>query len=1487
MNASKKFELIHKTISSDSCKISIKEMCKIAGVSRSGYYNYINSIEKKNIRELQDQSDFNLILEAGAALSGLKKIAGISFKALAVGATAAATAIGAIVTKATSAYAEYEQLIGGVQTLFKGSASIVEKNANNAFKTAGLSANQYMETVTSFSASLIQSLGGDTAKVAAYADMAIIDMSDNANKMGTDMSMIQNAYQGFAKQNYTMLDNLKLGYGGTKTEMARLVKDAAKLDKSVKANDMSFGNIVKAIHAVQVNMGIAGATTAEAEGTITGSLASVKASWNNLMPALIQGGDAFDQCLDNFVQSASTFGKNMLPTIEKALGGVGKLIEAFVPIIEKELPTIIDSLLPPLIKATVSLTAGLIKALPTIVKSIVKEIPKAVKILWDAVIDTFGTQFPILNKITDFFKKNSGAISGFFKKSGAAITKFLPILLGLFGAFKLIKGATAVMAIFGGGKSGKTGKSGGLFGGLTTQLKTLAKVKPTTILKGMRNLAIILGGIGLLTVAFMAVAPHISKLSDIKSIVKLAAVMLILGVLGTALAKFGGIVGKIPVATVAKGLANMAIMLAGMSLLFIVVGAVTLIPFDYKKILMLAGVITVLGVIGAALGILGGIVGVIPVATVALGLANMAIMLAGMSALLILINWVISSITFDVGKILILAGLITVLGTVGSVLSVFAGIVGMIPIPVVLSGLANMALVLGGVTALILAYGALSQIEGFNDFITKGGETLANVFNVIGKCVGSIIGGVGEGLTNSLPKIGENLAGFATSLSPMFEVIGGIDTEGLGNFFKAIGAFMLQMAGEKLLSFLTGGTDLTKVGEQLDGFSQSAQSAFNRFAEYPQKGIDNAPKILKSLDGIGKYDFKSGGLAQLFTGKLGLKNVGKELDGFSESAKTAFERFAEFPQKGVDNAPKILDSIDGIGKYDFKTGGLAQLFTGKVGLSNIGTELDGFASTAKNAFICFTEYPEKGITNAPRIFDAISAIGRYDFKTGGFAQLFTGEVGLANIGAQLDSFAQNGKNAFIAFSEYPEKGFENFNSAVECLKGLGDITKTAFDTSGLDDFSKGISALVEQVKDLPKQMGNGLRSASEELSTALVDIWKDAVKASVAPVNKLLSGANHILKEFGSNKRVIEWTPYARGTSGHKGGNALVNDGRGAELVQMPNGNTFIPKGRNVLIPNAPKGMKVLPAESTAQVMGKGSPTFSYADGTGDIDIWSYFDNASGLVSKISEGIKYSDMSGFVLNAGKGMVSTFAGAMAGWVEKLFEESGQSINDYVPSKGVTQWRATVARALKMEGQYSAANVARTLYQMQTESGGNPRAINLWDRNAKNGTPSKGLMQVIDPTFNAYARSGYNKNIYDPLSNILASIRYAVSRYGSLAKAYRGKGYANGGIATKASIFGEDGAEMAIPLSASKRKRGLELWAETGEIFGFSAYSPESDNGYHSTTYAESNTYAPHFELHISGTNDDRAMERKCKRWIAEAWADMLDTFDSKNPKTQEI
>ena len=303
-----------------------------------------------------DDSPFQKVLgKIGSAVS-------TAVKASAAAVGAASAGVAALGTACINAYADYEQLVGGVETLFKDSADTIQTYADNAYKTAGLSANEYMETVTSFSASLLQSLGWDTEKAAAAADLAITDMADNANKMGTAMESIQDAYQGFAKQNYTMLDNLKLGYGGTKEEMQRLLADAEKLS-GVKYDLSSYADIVEAIHVIQTEMGITGTTAKEASTTIQGSVASMKAAWANLMVGMADDTQDFDLLLSNFIESIGTVADNLLPRIGIVIEGMGKLVAGLAPEIASALPTLTNELLPNLVELGVQSISALVQGI--------------------------------------------------------------------------------------------------------------------------------------------------------------------------------------------------------------------------------------------------------------------------------------------------------------------------------------------------------------------------------------------------------------------------------------------------------------------------------------------------------------------------------------------------------------------------------------------------------------------------------------------------------------------------------------------------------------------------------------------------------------------------------------------------------------------------------------------------------------------------------------------------------------------------------------------------------------------------------------------------------------------------------------------------------------------------------------------------------------------------------------------------------------------
>lgn len=275
-------------------------------------------------------------------------------------------------------FSEQEQLIGGVDTLFKESSAQVQQYANNAYKTAGMSANQYMETVTSFSASLLQSLGGDTKAAAEKADQAITDMSDNINKMGSDAQSVQNAYQGFAKANYTMLDNLKLGYGGTKEEMQRLLTDAEKIS-GIKYDLSSYADIVDAIHVVQTEMGITGTTAKEAATTIDGSVNSMKSAWSNLITGMSNENLDLDKLVQNVIDSVNTFADNLIPRLQimlpRFVQGLTQLISNMIPYVAPAL----ELLLPPLIEGIGGLVSGIVQALPAAVEAISAVIPMLVE----------------------------------------------------------------------------------------------------------------------------------------------------------------------------------------------------------------------------------------------------------------------------------------------------------------------------------------------------------------------------------------------------------------------------------------------------------------------------------------------------------------------------------------------------------------------------------------------------------------------------------------------------------------------------------------------------------------------------------------------------------------------------------------------------------------------------------------------------------------------------------------------------------------------------------------------------------------------------------------------------------------------------------------------------------------------------------------------------------------------------------------------------
>lgn len=387
-------------------------------------------VNKNKGKLAQASSDSESAMDrAKNGLSSLKGIAAGIGKAALVGVGAATAGIGALVAKSTSSFAEFEQLSGGIETLFgEKMYGTMMGYANQAYKTAGLSANEYLDTVTSFSASLLQGLKGNTEEAGKYANQAVIDMADNANKMGTSMGSIQQAYQGFAKQNYTMLDNLKLGYGGTASEMARLINDTGVMGSGFKAtaknmNEVPFNKIIEGIHKVQEKMGITGTTAKEASETISGSFNSLKAGYANLltMMADVNGlsETSLKEVMDGMGDSASYLIGNLLPVVKQALKSLSTVLPEVLIYIVEGFSEILDDITGPMLNAITSLINAVLDKLPNLVEYILEP-------LLDAVIKVIDSMIDALPKLLDSLVK---VLTASLPKIIKAIVRILPKLL--------------------------------------------------------------------------------------------------------------------------------------------------------------------------------------------------------------------------------------------------------------------------------------------------------------------------------------------------------------------------------------------------------------------------------------------------------------------------------------------------------------------------------------------------------------------------------------------------------------------------------------------------------------------------------------------------------------------------------------------------------------------------------------------------------------------------------------------------------------------------------------------------------------------------------------------------------------------------------------------------------------------------------------------------------------------------------------------------
>lgn len=654
---------------------------------------------------------------------------------------------------------------------------------------------------------------------------------------------------------------------------------------------------------------------------------------------------------------------------------------------------------------------------------------------------------------------------------------------------------------------------------------------------------------------------------------------------------------------------------------------------------------------------------------------------------------------------------------------------------------------------------------------------------------------------------------------------------------------------------------LRSTGTALEPLGNSLLDLAEKALPHVEKGIATVTKWFDNMSDKGKY--VTLGIAGI--GAV-LPPIGMALRVFTKPLRLVWSLFDKIPNKG-DKVKKSFSGIKNV--IDKVTPSLDTLK--KVG-STTGKVLKGFGRISVKGVVGGFNLLSKGFSGILKVGRILAPFLRIGLSTA--FRVLTGPVGLIITGISLLTtgfkYAYKHSERFRKFVDKLKEGIahtwktlkklgvkgtvklmwsyvtKKFSDGYKIIKDKAGNIKTKvtniFKSMG-DSVSKKVSSMIKSVKNMPNKMANGIAKGASAMKTGAKQMLNGMISGVEWGVNKVGSGINWVLKRVGAETRIpkLKLARYEKGTDGHPGGLAMVNDARGnnyRELVAMPNGQAFIPQERNVVM-NLPKGTQVLNGADTK----KFSLIPRYANGIGKLwsnakslassafnkvkdwgtSIWEWVDSKTNisklLKNKIGNLIPDRFTTGITPSLIKGIVNTVVDKAAGW---LFDKSGDMGGNikYTPSAGVNQWKGIATKALKMAGQYSALNLSRLLMQMSTESGGNPKSINLWDSNALKGTPSKGLMQVIDPTFKAYALPGHNKNIYDPLSNILAAIRYSLSRYGSLVSAWRGVGYANGGIITKQhlAMVGEGNKpEAIIPLDASKRSRALQLLAQVANRF----------------------------------------------------------------------
>lgn len=429
-------------------------------------------------------------------------------------------------------------------------------------------------------------------------------------------------------------------------------------------------------------------------------------------------------------------------------------------------------------------------------------------------------------------------------------------------------------------------------------------------------------------------------------------------------------------------------------------------------------------------------------------MASLGIMLGGAMALVAAIGKLYNMPGFDeamnqgiAGISKLFSNLVPVLATTGS-LALFMKALDLLKINpgTVLLGIADIALILAGMTAVLAAFGALHSIQGFDDFIAGGGETLSNMFSQLGKIIGSAISGFGEGISSGLPAIGQNIADFATNIKPFFDTVGSVDLTNMGSFLTSLNRMFLIMTGEKIADWITGGLDFAGVGKQLADFATNSAPFFTSVEGISDSAFENAGKMFESLNSLNKYEFKSGGLAQMITGEVALDKVGEQLGSFATSATPFFSAVEGISETSFTNAGKMFESLNGLNNYSFKEGGLLQKLTGEVAFDKIGEQLSKFTTNGADFFSAVQDIPDKAFTNVTSLFTSLEGIDNFAFKEGGLLQKLTGELSFDKVGEQLSSFTSKGANFFTSVADMDDSGFDKATKLFSALDGLNNLS---------------------------------------------------------------------------------------------------------------------------------------------------------------------------------------------------------------------------------------------------------------------------------------------------------------------------------------------------------------------------------------------------------------------------------------------------------------